>query len=93
MNEKKDEVRDMNEPEPLVKPYTPIEGKPKTVKCKHCGEEMPTTLKFCAACGYSLEDDSRRYQPMSEEKTKKIRFIVGAVCVIAFIVVYFFIQS
>lgn len=56
--------------------------------CLFCGATMKE--KTCLVCGYS-EDRSMNdeYKPMSEEKKSTVRFIIGAVCIIAFVLVYF----
>lgn len=54
---------------------------PKTQKramhCHKCGTEMKDGV--CPKCGY------RVYVPMSPEKTKKIRLITGAICIVILI--------
>lgn len=59
----------------------PTEAAPKnkTARCPKCGAEMKKGV--CPACGTHI------YVPMSPEKTRKIRLIVGAVCIVAFIVI------
>lgn len=80
-------VTDINNPDMLIGAYKPKEGEPPTIKCPHCGEEMPTTIDTCVCCGHYLkENEKKRYKPMDEKKAKKIRWIIGAVCIIAFII-------
>ncbi len=53
----------------------------KKIHCAKCGNYMNNGV--CPACGHRI------YVPMDEEKQKTVRLIVGAVCVIAFLLVYF----
>lgn len=86
---KKDDFRtSVNDPELMVE-YKPKEGEPPTIKCPHCGEEMPTTIDTCVCCGHYLKENQKHdYVPMDEKRAKKIRWIVGAVAIIAFIIWY-----
>ncbi len=80
----------LNDPDLLVKPYKPIEGEPLTIKCPHCGEEMPTTIDTCVNCGHYLKKEEKRYVPMDEKKMKKIRWILGVILVIVFVLIMIF---
>ena len=79
-------VTPTNDPDLLIGPYKPIEGEPPTIKCPNCGEEMPTTIDTCVSCGHYLKADKKGYTPMDEDKAKKIRWIIGVICIIAFII-------
>lgn len=86
-NTDKSYVTDVNDPDLLIGPYKPKEGEPATIKCPHCGEEMPTTIDTCVCCGHYLkEGEKKHYKPMEESKAKKIRWIIGAICIVAFII-------
>ncbi len=50
------------------------------IHCKRCKAEMQEGV--CPVCGYKI------YTPMTEEKRKKVRLIVGGVCIIVFLVVF-----
>lgn len=80
----------INDPDLLVGPYKPEEGKPLTVKCPNCGEEMPTTIDTCVNCGHYLKKDEKRYVPMSEKKVKRIRWIITVICLIGFVLIMIF---
>ncbi len=80
----------VNDPDLLIGPYKPIEGEPPTIKCPNCGEEMPTTIDTCVNCGHYLKKDEKRYVPMDEKKMKKIRWIIGVICVLAFVIFMIF---
>ena len=53
----------------------------KKVHCAKCGNYMNNGV--CPACGHRI------YVPMDEDKQKTVRLIVGAVCISAFLLVYF----
>lgn len=80
----------INDPELTAGEYKPVEGEPATIKCPHCGEEMPTTIDTCVSCGHYLKEGQKKdtYTPINENKAKKIRWIVGAICIVAFIIWY-----
>ena len=57
-----------------------------TVSCPHCGEPVLDHLKECPRCKGKLTP--KAYEPLSDEKIKKIRTItysIGAVVAIAII--------
>ena len=54
--------------------------KEQTIHCKRCKTTMENGI--CPVCGY------RVYTPMDEQKRKKIRIIVGAVCVVVFLAAF-----
>ena len=56
-----------------------------TVHCKRCKTVMEKGV--CPVCGYKI------YVPMTDEKRKKARLIVTCVCLVAFVVLYAFIQK
>ena len=76
----------MNDPDLLVGQYKPNDDEPPTIKCPNCGEEMPTTIDTCVCCGHYLKSGEKRYKPMDESKTKKIRWTIGIICVVAFVI-------
>lgn len=80
----------VNDPDLLVGPYKPIEGEPLTIKCPNCGEEMPTTIDTCVNCGHYLKQNEKRYVPMDEKKMKKIRWVIGVICIVAFVLFMIF---
>ncbi len=53
-------------------------------RCKRCKTELQEGV--CPVCGYKI------YTPMSEEKRKRIRFIVGGVCVVIFLILFFIVK-
>ena len=53
---------------------------PEKLHCKRCKTELQNGV--CPVCGY------RVYMPMDEKKQKKIRLIVGGVCVAVFLIVF-----
>lgn len=55
------------------------------VHCKRCKTLMEKGV--CPICGYKI------YVPMTDEKRKKVRFIVTCVCLVAFVVLYAFIKK
>lgn len=54
------------------------EGMPERFHCRKCGTLMENGV--CPKCGYKM------YVPMDEAKVRKIRLIVGVICVAAFLV-------
>ncbi len=54
-------------------------------KCPRCKSSMQGNA--CPTCGYKI------YQPMSEEKRKKIRWITTAVCLVVFLVLFWLLQK
>ena len=77
-----------NDPELLVTPYKDGE-EPEMVKCPNCGELMPVTISTCVNCGHYLKEDEKNvYKPMEEKTQKVIRWVVGIVCIIGFIIWY-----
>ena len=79
----------VNDPDLLIQPYKPVEG-PPTIKCPHCGEEMPSSIDTCVNCGHYLKGGEKRYKPMEEKKMKKIRWTLGVILMVG-IIIYFFI--
>ena len=55
--------------------------KKETTGCEKCGGEMKNGV--CRSCGHAV------YVPMDEEKKKTVRFIIGTVCIVAFVLFYF----
>ena len=53
---------------------------PTEVHCKHCRTLMENGV--CPNCGFHI------YVPMDKKKRDKIRWIVGGVCIAAFLVVF-----
>ena len=60
---------------------------PQTVICPHCGERYSGDRKYCPYCKKDPYGNAEGYTPMSDSTAKKIRLIVGAICVVAFIIV------
>ena len=58
---------------------------PEKVHCKRCKTLMENGV--CPVCGYRI------YVPMAKEKRDKIRTIVAAVCMVAFIVLFVLLQA
>ena len=56
------------------------EAKSEIIHCKRCKTVMENGV--CPVCGF------RVYMPMDEAKRKKIRLIVGGVCVVVFVVAF-----
>ncbi len=54
-----------------------------TVQCPHCGCPVPDHLTVCPHCKGALKP--RGYQPLSDEKIKKIRYITYTIGALAFI--------
>ncbi|MCH5163761.1 MAG: hypothetical protein J1F36_01960 [Clostridiales bacterium] len=80
----------VNDPDLLIQPYKPVEGEALTIKCPHCGEEMPSSIDTCVNCGHYLKTGEKRYKPMDEKKMKKIRWTIGIILMVG-IIIYFFI--
>lgn len=59
----------------------PQEEKKRT-HCPKCGNYMKDD-GVCPACGHRI------YVPMDEGKQKTARLIIGAVCIVAFLLIYF----
>ena len=57
------------------------EKKKDATRCEKCGGEMKNGV--CQSCGHAV------YVPMDEEKKKTVRFIIGTVCIVAFVLFYF----
>ena len=53
---------------------------PETVHCRRCRVEMKNGV--CPSCGF------RAYVPMDKDKQKKIRWILGGICVAGFLLFY-----
>ena len=51
------------------------------IHCSKCGNYMEKGV--CPACGHRI------YVPMDENTQKTTRLIVGAVCIVAFLLIYF----
>lgn len=51
------------------------------IHCAKCGNYMEKGV--CPACGHRI------YVPMDESAQKTARLIIGAVCIVAFLLVYF----
>ncbi len=60
------------------KPSFYASADPKSVHCKRCKTLMEEGV--CPVCGYKI------YQPMSEEKRRKIKGIITAVAIVVFAV-------
>ncbi len=56
-------------------------GNGEVYHCKRCKTKLEGGV--CPTCGFTL------YQPMKEEKRKKIRNIVTICCVVGFVVLFF----
>ena len=72
---KEQENADEAEKKGLFKDKTPT-----TLHCKRCKTVMEKGT--CPVCGF------RMYVPMDENKKKTIRWIVGGVCVIGFLLIF-----
>jgi rubrerythrin len=71
---------DKNENEaPMYKTSAKNSYEPEVLHCRKCGTKMQDGV--CPKCGYKV------YIPMDEQKMKKIRFIVGCVCIAAVLVI------
>lgn len=82
-----DYTTNQNNPDLAVKPVDLSGDEPKTIKCPHCGEEMPITISTCVNCGHYLKENEKyHYKPIEESKIKKIRWIITVVCIVAFII-------
>lgn len=57
---------------------------PDEIHCHKCGTLMESGK--CPNCGYTV------YVPMDENKKKTVRWIVGGVCLVAFIILFAIIQ-
>ncbi len=57
---------------------------PEKVHCKRCKTLMEEGV--CPVCGYKI------YMPMDEKKKNRIRLIVGSVCVVGFLVLFFILR-
>ncbi len=55
------------------------------VHCKRCKTLMEKGV--CPICGYKI------YMPMDDEKRKKIRLVVTAVCLVVFVLLFAWIQK
>ncbi len=59
--------------------------------CPYCGEKLGEDKSFCSKCGKYLGKYSKVYHPIEEEKARMIKWIIGSVAVVVFIVIYFFV--
>lgn len=59
--------------------------KKHTVTCPHCGKEILDHMTECPHCKEKVSP--KRYQPLSDEKIKKIRIITYPVVIIIAVVV------
>lgn len=57
---------------------------PEVMHCKRCKTQLDNGV--CPVCGYKM------YMPMDESKQKRIRLIVGGVCIVAFLILFFIIR-
>ena len=87
-SEKTEFKTEINDPDLLIQPYKPVDGEAPTIKCPHCGEEMPTTIDTCVNCGHFLKSGEKRYKPMDEKKMKRIRWTIGIILMVG-IIIYF----
>ena len=65
--------------------YMYDETTPQQIHCRRCKTLMENGV--CPVCGYRI------YVPMAKEKRDKIRTIVAAVCMVAFIVLFVLLQA
>ena len=62
-----------------------IEDKtPEKIHCKNCKTLMEDGV--CPTCGFRI------YTPMDEGRKKKVRLIVGGVCLAAFLILFLWLQ-
>ncbi len=64
--------------------------KKHTVTCPHCGKEILDHMTECPHCKGKV--DTKRYQPLSDSKIKKIRIVtytVGIAVALVILVLYF----
>ncbi|MBQ8291594.1 MAG: hypothetical protein IJX88_03690 [Clostridia bacterium] len=57
---------------------------PTVIHCKRCRTVMENGR--CPTCGFKI------YVPMDEQKQKKIRMVVGTVCIVIFLILFLFTQ-
>ena len=57
---------------------------PEKLHCKRCKTLLENGV--CPVCGYKI------YMPMDENKKKRIRLIVGSVCVVGFLILFFLLR-
>jgi rubrerythrin len=83
-----DEAMDQNRAEkeenskneaPMYKTNAKMGYEPEVLHCRKCGTQLKDGV--CPKCGYKV------YIPMDEQKVKRIRLIVGCVCVALCLVV------
>jgi len=61
----------------------------KVRRCRYCGEILQEGSEYCDNCGRRVSGDDKGYAPVSDRKAAIIRWIVGAVLVAVFLVLYF----
>ena len=57
---------------------------PEKIHCKRCKTLMENGV--CPVCGYKI------YMPMNEKTQKRIRWIVGGVCIVGFLILFFILR-
>ena len=68
------------ETKPSQKYVGPFRDKtPQQMHCRKCNTLMENGK--CPTCGYSI------YVPMNDKKQKEIRWIIGGVCLLAFVII------
>lgn len=74
-------MKETQSSEPQEKRIGPFKDKtPDTIHCRKCSTLMENGK--CPNCGHTI------YVPMNGKKQKIIRWIVGGVCVLAFVIVF-----
>lgn len=75
-----------NEPESKSKIFGLFEDKtPERLHCRKCKTLMENGV--CPTCGF------RSYVPMDKKKQKTIRLIVGGICLVAFVILFVWMQT
>ena len=81
MQENAEKSEDVETEKPKKGLFSLLEDKtPETLHCRRCKIEMENGV--CPSCGF------RAYVPMDKDKQKKIRLILGGVCIAGFLLFY-----
>ncbi len=75
---KENQKTDAEKPQKYVGPFR--DKTPETIHCRKCSALMENGK--CPNCGHTV------YVPMDGKKQKIIRWVVGGVCLLAFLVVF-----
>ena len=58
----------------------------KTTVCKNCHEEVEVGAEVCPHCKHYVDTGKKPYTPISEKKAWQIKFILGIIVIVIFLV-------